>query len=170
MGSPGWGILGIGSPGVMVLGTGPVSEGMDTRMAMGLTYAIMIRLLNAKSLVMAGWTIGLYALSTPFTPTLTASAYTSFGQVPTFTGYAPQSLGPWSAAFLDAQSNVQVVAPLVVWTPGNTVSPGPVAGFYVLDSSGNLVGAQENPAGPITVGATLQPFSVFPIFREAPVP
>jgi hypothetical protein len=160
-------VLGVGVPGIMVLGSGEEQEGIDTQLTLGLTYYIRLRLLNAKSLVMAGWTVGLYALPTPFTPTTDASVYTTSSNVPTFTGYAPQSVGPWTAAFL-ASGVVQKQAPLVVWTPTNTLNPGPVYGYYLLDSTGALVGAQDNPAGPITVGGTLQPFAVFPIFKEQP--
>jgi hypothetical protein len=165
MGEEQSGSLGVGELGAMSLGFSLPPEGMDTTMALGLTYYAMLQLLNAKALYMANWTIGLYALPTPFTPTSTASDFTSSANVPTFTGYSPQPLGPWSAAFL-AGAKVQKQAPLVVWTPGNTLNPGPVYGFYVLDAGGNLVGAQDNPAGPTVVGGTLQPFAVFPIFRE----
>lgn len=160
------GSFGAGLLGLMDLSSGEEVSGVDTTMALGLTYYAMMKLLNAKLPYMSGWTIGLYAISTPFNATRVASDYTSPAQVPTFQGYAPQSLGPWPFAVLTAQNQVVVNAPLVTWTPTGTTTPGPVAGFYVLDSLGQLVGAQENPAGVITVGANVQPFAVAPIFEE----
>lgn len=135
-------------------------------MSLGLTYFAMKKLLDAKSLYMANWTIGLYATSTPFNPTRVVSDYTSGGNVPSFNTYAPQPVGLWSAAFMDAMNRVIVQAPLVVWTPVNALAPGPVWGYYLLDAAGNLVGAQDNPAGPIVVGGNLLPFTVFPQFQE----
>src|SRR5258707_422563 len=166
MGRSGWGVLGTGSPGVMLLGTGPATAGSDTRMALGLTYYAMMKLLNAKLPYMSGWTVGLYAISTVFTPTLAASAYTSGPQIPTFDGYAPQALGPWPFAVLTPQNQVVLIAPVVNFTPTGTSHPGPVAGFYVLDSLGKLVGAQQNPQGTIIVGGNTIPFSIAPVFQE----
>lgn len=163
------GSFGAGSLGLMGLGGGVPISGVDTRMNLGLTYYAMIQLLGAKLSYMSSWEIGLYAQSTVFNPTLTVSAYDTGAQVPTFAGYAVQSLGPWSSAYLSSLNQVETNAPLVVWTPTSTASPGPVAGFYITDGSGALVGAQENPSGPITVGATLTPFAVAPLFQEASI-
>ena len=164
------GILGRTPLGRFLLGAGGASPPVGPTMALGLTYDAMKVLLGAKSLYMATWSIGLYALSTPFSPTRVLSDYTTLAQVPTFAGYARQALGPWSAPFLDPVNLVvQVNAPLVVWTPLNAGSPGPVAGFYIGDMAGRLVGAQENPLGPVVVGNNLNPYTVAPVFREVSI-
>lgn len=163
---PGSGSFGAGLLGMMGMASGVPISSEDTTLAIGLTYYAMKQLLGQKLAYMNAWTIGLYKTSTAFNPTLTESAYTASAQVPSFQGYNPKSLGTWSAAYLDGSNNVLTNAPLVVWTPTGTSSPGPVAGFYVLDGGGNLVGAQENPSGPIIVGATLAPFAVAPMFQE----
>jgi len=160
------GILGFSPLGSFTMGGTPPVAGVNTTMALGLTYFSMIQLLSAKSTYMAGWVIGLYKLPTVFNPTRVASDYNTGANLVNFSGYTTQALAPWTAAGLDAQNRVLVTAPLVVWTPTNVLSPCPVAGFYILDGAGQLVGAQENPAGPIVVGGTLQPFSIFPQFLE----
>jgi hypothetical protein len=163
---PSWGVLGIGVLGELTPGVGPGPEEEDTTVALGLTYYAMRKLLDAKLPYMSGWTMGLYALVTAWSPTRSASDYTAAPQVPTFDGYMVKPLGPWPFSILTAQNEVQVNAPLVVWTITGLSHPGPVAGFYVLDALGQLVGAQANPAGVVIVGGTVQPFSVAPIFKE----
>lgn len=163
------GSLGAGSPGLMLLGyAGPVTP-VDTTMNFGLTYFAMLTLLGLKLPYMVGWVFGLYANPTVFTPSSVASIYTTSGNVPTFAGYAPIPVTAWSAAYQNGLNQILTTAPLAVWMPSNTSTPGPVSGYYVLDAGGNLVGAQANPLGTVTVGATLQPFAVYPSFMEQPI-
>jgi len=83
----------------------------------------------------------------------------------TFPGYAGIPMTTWSAAALNASNKAEVAEAAQIFTAGVIITPEDIYGIFVTDdSSGDLIYAEENPAGPVTMSAFGQTFSYLPRF------
>lgn len=84
----------------------------------------------------------------------------------TFDGYADQDLDAWGVPALVGSAGY-VEHAVVTWTPTGTTTPNTIYGYVVYDPTDNTVlWAERHPAGGITVGGDLVPYSVMPTMLE----
>ena len=85
----------------------------------------------------------------------------------TFPGYAAKNLTSWGSAFLNSNTQGETDETVRVFTqtsvPG---SPQTVYGYYITDGSGNLIWAENNPAGGQLLNAAPQTYTVLPRFMD----
>ena len=88
----------------------------------------------------------------------TVAAYTEA----TYPGYAGVSMLGWSSAYLNVGGKAQVDHAMVTFTAGLIVTPEDVYGIYVTDGAGNLLYAEEDPAGPVNINTPGQTYTYTP--------
>lgn len=81
-----------------------------------------------------------------------------------YPGYAEITLTGWPAAALDGSNRASVALALRTWTAGAVVTPEDVFGIYVVSAAGNLLYAEKDPSGPITVSTAGQVTGYVPVF------
>lgn len=106
----------------------------------------------------------LHAFVANHTPVAADTAATYNAIEAAFGGYAAITLNLWSAAFTNVSDVAQTIEAVRTWTTTGAGLPTTVFGIYVLDSGGQLVYAELNPAGGVTLTAAAQIFSYIPIF------
>lgn len=82
----------------------------------------------------------------------------------TFPGYAAINLTGWPSASLDASNRASVELALQTFTGGTIITPEDIYGIYVTDAVGNLLYAELNPAGVVSMASNGQSFSYLPRF------
>lgn len=76
-------------------------------------------------------------LGAPFTPTenTTYADVTAPGVLPTYTGYAEQSVAAWTAAFRDDDGVIKIDGGDLLFIPGSYGTPNSIYGWYLADST-----------------------------------
>jgi len=82
----------------------------------------------------------------------------------TFSGYAEITLNTWTAAALNASNKAETSMAAQTWTVAAGGVSNTVYGIYVVDAAGNLLYAEANPAGPVTLNTIGQFYSYLPRF------
>ena len=132
-----------------------------------MNYA-MVYFLNLKYSYINSLTIGLFAedLTPAFNDPL--SKYNSGSAVPTFQGYDPLPLTDCfsGGAVADGMGAAYMTGTPLIWTPTGTLYTNTIYGYYVYDDSDNLWFAQSFNPDTYSVGGTLVPFYLLPVFYE----
>lgn len=89
----------------------------------------------------------------------TAGTYTEA----TFPGYASQSVGTFGASTV-ASSTATATAAQNTFTRSSTGTTENIYGYYVLDSGGNLLWAERDPAAPIAMTNSGDSYLITPKF------
>lgn len=83
-----------------------------------------------------------------------------------FDGYASQFVTNWPDPVIDGGKAVST-HPMRVFVPDGTTTPNSIYGWYIYDGDrDHLIMAYKFPGGPVTVGATLDPYGVVPRLTE----
>jgi hypothetical protein len=98
-----------------------------------------------------------------YTPVLADVAATYNAIEAAFGGYAAQTITDWGAA-ATVSAKAKTVAGNYTFTASGTGLPATVYGIYVLDASGNLLYAEKNPTGGVTLSSAGHTFSYQPAF------
>lgn len=80
----------------------------------------------------------------------------------TFSGYAAVALNNWGNAFQNGSDQGEIDETVRIFTCTGPSPSNAIYGYYVTDGSGNLVWAERNPAGPVTINTAGQTYSVLP--------
>jgi len=108
--------------------------------------------------------VGLYVNGT-----LDPNANTVIGDIvpADFGGYdGLKDLDSWETEATWDDPRAVITHPTITWTADGTSPSNTVAGFYVVDQSGNLAWVVPNPDGNTTVGLTGQTYTVDPFFAR----
>lgn len=84
----------------------------------------------------------------------------------TFPGYAAITLTGWPASSLDASNRASSQLAFQTFTAGTIVSPEDVYGIYVMSVGGDLVYAELNPGGVVSIAVTGQVFQYRPVYTH----
>jgi len=83
----------------------------------------------------------------------------------TFPGYAPIPFGSWPFATLNASNKASTELAMQIFTAGVVITPEDVYGIYVThDGSGDLVYAELDASGPVTISTPGQNYGYLPRF------
>lgn len=83
----------------------------------------------------------------------------------TFPGYAAIPFGSWPAASLNPSNKASTELALQVFTAGVVITPEDVYGIFVThDGTGDLVYAELDAAGPVTISTPGQSYGYLPRF------
>jgi hypothetical protein len=82
----------------------------------------------------------------------------------TYPGYAGIALNAWSIPALDGSNKASTNMPSQVWTGGAIITPQNIYGVYVTDAGGNLLYAELNPAGVVSMAVAGQTYAYTPVF------
>jgi len=115
-------------------------------------------MVGQKRTLLNGCSLHLYR--DPITPAVTDTAATYTGHETTGTGYAPQPITSFGAAYLNASGQGQTDSGQFTFTPTGTAAPWTIYGFYILDPANALVGAWRDPAGPVVLNSPAQSYLV----------
>jgi hypothetical protein len=96
--------------------------------------------------------------------TLTATTVASDLAECNFPGYVSFAMPAWSPVFINPLDQAETDEANHVWTMTGTSPSNSVYGYYVTDSSGVLIYAEANPAGPQSMAALGDTYAVLPRF------
>jgi len=83
-----------------------------------------------------------------------------------FDGYSRINLTGWPAATLDGNNKASTELAFKTFTMTGITTPNDVYGIFVLDGLGNLLYAERNPGGPVTMNTNGQTYSYKPVFTD----
>lgn len=132
-------------------------------MAGPVTQPALVTLLDDLQSERDTWVMGLYTNN--YTP-LETSVIGDFTEA-TFGGYSRVAVDAWGAAFWSSGGWAESDAALATFTATGAGLPVTVYGYFLLDAGGNVVGAERNPAGGVTLSTAGQVFPVWPRFTLA---
>lgn len=120
--------------------------------------------LKGLDLLVAAWlegaTLRLYSNNHTPADADTVGDYTEC----TFPGYAAISLTGWSGAALNGSNKAETVLGPQTFTGGSIVTPEDIYGIFVTDVDGDLIDAEINPAGVVSMSLAGQTYSYTPKF------
>jgi len=85
----------------------------------------------------------------------------------TFPGYAAIGMSTWSAAALNADGKAETSEVTQTFTGGAIITPQNIYGIFVTDLGGDLVYAELNPGGVVSMAVAGQTYSYLPRFTLA---
>jgi len=83
-----------------------------------------------------------------------------------FDGYARIPLTGWSAPALNGDFKAQTDLPAQIFTMTGSTTPNDIYGVFVVDGSGNLLYAELDPSGPVTMDTDGQFYGYVPRFTN----
>lgn len=108
----------------------------------------------------------LHAYTTNYTPTNADVAATYLAMEASFGGYSPITLNSWGASFLNGANQAETDEAIRTWSATGSGLPVTIYGIFVLSNSGDLLYAELNPLGGITLVNPGDAFSYQPVFTD----
>lgn len=82
----------------------------------------------------------------------------------TFPGYADVPLNSWTSPTINVDGKAEISMTEQLFTAGSIVTPENIYGIYVTDAGGDLVYAERDPGGPVSMAVAGQQYGYLPRF------
>lgn len=81
-----------------------------------------------------------------------------------FDGYSAMSLTSWTPAYLNGSNEAEIDEINRTFTQTGTGTTNDIYGYYVTNTSGDVVYAERDPAGPVAMNATGKTLTIYSRF------